>query len=511
MRVVLSAACAAALMFAAGCGDDEVRDVGGQADPNLSEVRFGLEAFDLYAGGVAELRVVAVDKAGQEHDVTAEATLTLRGEGVARIDGGRLVALAPGEAKLEAEFHGWTAWAPVRVESVAVEKIEVRLDGADETTYLPQLLIGDTSRLRTFAIAGELEFEVGEVSYEVSDEAFASVAADGTIEGVAGGHVTVTASALGKTAEAVIDVTCQYPHFSPKIELGRVIPNLAWPAKWPDGTDFRMSMQDVYCHESWKDVETFTLVLSAGWCNPCTMYAQMLEEKVDQLTALGMQTMIIEVQTYTDALADLEFAWMHLNTITDRVPSIVAGDLDTEPASGFLQNSEILQAFPTVLVVRTRDMRIIADQGRWRTWMPLEQIAADPERDWTQSAPTFVNRCGGGDEEASEPNDTPALAATIGAGVVEGGICTDAPDFYRVDLAGSWTLELAFDHDVGDLDVVVWDEETGGPARDENGNLVGSATSNDVERFEHQGPALIAVQGYNKASAPYTLTIVAGE
>jgi hypothetical protein len=41
-----------------------------------------------------------------------------------------------------------------------------------------------------------------------------------------------------------------------------------------------------------------------------------------------------------------------------------------------------VQSFPTTIAVRTRDMRIITDSNRSQYYLPLAQIAADPEADW---------------------------------------------------------------------------------------------------------------------------------
>ena len=57
--------------------------------------------------------------------------------------------------------------------------------------------------------------------------------------------------------------------------------------------------------------------------------------------------------------------------------------------------------------------------------------------------------------------------------------------------------------------MVVWDVETNAPLIDDQGYLVGSATSNGVERFSHSGPAILSVSGFRNSSAPYTLTLTA--
>lgn len=494
-RIVTTVACLATMLLAAGCGSDAVTDA-----TTLRGIAFERASIEMEEGESFSLIVVG-DFGDTKRDVTAEAELSLVGD-AAVLEGRSLIGRVPGEATVIATYEGYEAKATIAVAERTYESLVLRADGPFE--------VGTEVQLRTFGVdaAGEeIELRTG-VVYSSSREDMVTVDETGLASVIAGGEVTLTAAARGLEATLEDRAFCEYPHFTPKIALGRVMPNLSWPAKWPDGKDFEMRMEDVYCHADWKDVETFTLVLSAGWCNPCTQYARMLEQEVGTLSALGMETMIIEVQTYDPELADLTFAWNHLRSITQNVPSIVAGDLDTRPQSGFLQDSEILKAFPTVLVVRTDDMRIISDQFRSRGWLPLADIARNPDADWTYSSPAFVNRCLPSQQEDSEPNDTPDQAALLAPGTVEGGICKEgAADMYRVELEGAWTVELAFDNAQADLDVVVFDPETNAPMIDEQGFLIGSATSNGLETFSHSGPAILSVSGFRNSSAPYTLTL----
>ena len=118
------------------------------------------------------------------------------------------------------------------------------------------------------------------------------------------------------------------------------------------------------------------------------------------------------------------------------------------------------------------------------------------------------SNCGGQDED-SEPNNTPSTAATLTPGTLLGGICDAEPDFYQIETQGNWRFSLAFSNAVGNLDAVLWDPETDSPVRDAGGELVGSFTNEDVESFEHSGPAVVGVFGSQYASAPYTLTFEA--
>jgi thiol-disulfide isomerase/thioredoxin len=389
--------------------------------------------------------------------------------------------------------------------------IALRADG--------ELIVGKTVQLKVIGTnADGSEREITEnLTFASSDERVATVDADGLATVHKRGPVSFSATNTEFSLDATWDVTptCEYPEFAAQLQYNRVMPPLSWPAKWPDGSDFEFSLENVYCDLDWQETKTIAFVLSAGWCTPCTLYAQRLEGEVAELNALGMEVVIIEVQNVEGALADLAFAYSHVNRITNTIPGIVAGDKDTKQvfagesfdAAGFLEDSAILRAFPSVFVVRTTDMRIIADQNRADFYLPLADIAADPNADWSKSGdPVFENLCGSGDEEASEPNDVPDNAAPITAGVHTGGICADGPDLYRIDIEGDWTIQLDFEHEVGDLDIFVWDTGRDQPAQ-QDGQVIGSATSNNQEKFDHSGPAVIAVKPYQHASAPYTLTL----
>ena len=86
-----------------------------------------------------------------------------------------------------------------------------------------------------------------------------------------------------------------------------------------------------------------------------------------------------------------------------------------------------------------------------------------------------------------------------------GGICDAFPDFYRIDSQVRWTIQIDFEHHVGDLDMFVWDEENNEILTDAGGRPVGSATVNDREVFQGQGPTVIVIFGYAGATSTYEL------
>ena len=119
-----------------------------------------------------------------------------------------------------------------------------------------------------------------------------------------------------------------------------------------------------------------------------------------------------------------------------------------------------------------------------------------------------MNNCGEGDEELTEPNDSPRQAAPLEPGTLGGGICTTDGDFYAISLEGPWSLSVEFDSTLGDIDVYVWDTPRDQPLQS-GGDVVGSNGTTGVEAFDWQGPATVVVQGYQGASAPYAITLQA--
>ena len=81
-------------------------------------------------------------------------------------------------------------------------------------------------------------------------------------------------------------------------------------------------------------------------------------------------------------------------------------------------------------------------------------------------------------------------------------MCGPAPDYYKINVEGAWTVTLEFIHDIGDLDLYIWDFEANAPDEE-----TGSASITDDEMIQGQGPATIMVYGYQFASTTYTLTL----
>jgi hypothetical protein len=179
-------------------------------------------------------------------------------------------------------------------------------------------------------------------------------------------------------------------------------------------------------------------------------------------------------------------------------PGIRLGDGDNTNGSGVADGGGPI---PTAWFVRRSDMRIVAYQREHGSRLPMAELSANPDRDWSDTfsgAPS--TNCEAGDEEASEPNDRPTDASGAEPGVHHGGICNTAADYYRIEIAGSWTADLSFDHDTVDLDLVV---------RADNGDMLSTSDGEtNMESVMHSGPAYLEVVAKNPGSTgAYDLTI----
>ena len=188
------------------------------------------------------------------------------------------------------------------------------------------------------------------------------------------------------------------------------------------------------------------------------------------------------------------------------IPEAVAQDSD--------ENVEEVVERVRVWVIRKRDMRIIATRElAFMTRpgeLPFELIAMDPEQDWSEPPPPpFDNLCQEGDEEERQEktNNVVADATFIEPGEHTGGICDVHPDFYTFSSEGEWRFTLEFDANQGDLDLALWDKDTDTGIKGDDGNLVGSFGTDNVETLTGEGSAFIKVYGYNGESAGYTIRL----
>lgn len=471
----------AALLFGCGLGDARLEP----ADLNLLQ------------GEGVDLKVFDGDE-----DITDEFTFEVEGAGL-DIAGNRLGAREPGNGTVRAVASGGELKS-----SVTVAPLEQVMLQVPEGTSWP---VGTTVQLPTVGRGGTLERTLTHaVDYDISDDRVATTNERGELTVVGAGSITITARIAGLASnEAQASATCgSYPAGNQDLGLNNTMPQLSWPAVWPDGTKGVLDMAQMSCPGMWQDTKTMLFVLSAGWCGPCTAYAQYLQGQWKKLNSLGMQLVIMEVQDYEGKPASTKFAYQHLDKITDVIPAIAIGDADTQPERNYVSKANYLRYFPTSFVVRTSDMKIIADQAVLNTYLPLEDIAKNPDADWSGGG-AFKNKCTLGQEEPGEPNNFAYQAITVIDETVRGGICeSSGRDIYFVALDGEWTATLVFDETKANFDINVWDADTEDLAIIGN-QQVGSSNGTGVEEFSFEGAAYVAVRGVLGSSGPYELTITA--
>jgi hypothetical protein len=209
--------------------------------------------------------------------------------------------------------------------------------------------------------------------------------------------------------------------------------------------------------------------------------------------------------------ADLAYADRLTRTHAGDAMSLRVGDADTMGAGsiGMKQIVSVTNAWPTLFLVDRENMRVVT-----RVQRALDQPGQGyPSiRDALAmlgqggGGPPVMSNCSADADEASEPNDIPAIAASVGEGELAAGMCDGDPDFFRVEIEGRWRATIMFSNRTADLDLFGWDEAANAILR-ENGQAIASATRNDTESIELTGPALIRIQAKGQATGDYTLLI----
>lgn len=459
----------------------------------------------LKVGATRTLSVRVTLSDGTVSEVTADAAWTSSDAAVLTVDGGVVTAVGAGSATVTAAYAGLEASQTLEVEAAV-------LTGLVIAPQLDTFTVGVPENLTVTAIydSGSEVDVTAQVEWETSNPDIATVDGEGVVEATHGGAVTLTATLDGERTTLEATVGCDYPRYARALRYGAVVPPLYWNGAYnPDGSKFDFELSKVHCDVEYKDVDVIFFIISAGWCTPCTIYAQRLLSEYQALQDEGAMIVIVEAETADFGPADSDYAQRHLDRIIGDAYAVRVGDYDTQPLSNFLREQPIVQGFPTTIAVRTRDMQVITDSNHSQYYLPLRLIAENPEADWSNPGiPPFNDRCGPGDEEATEPNDQPGQATPLEEGRVTGGICNENMDFYEVQLDGAWEAALEFDPTVGDLDIYVWDVGQNQPLQ-VGGQIIGSNGTSGDEVFTHRGRALLGVMGFQGASAGYTLTLQA--
>ena len=305
------------------------------------------------------------------------------------------------------------------------------------------------------------------------------------------------------------DQPCIYPSAGSFVEFSEVHPSIGWEGAYlPDGSQVDFTMEKWYCDNEYQEFNTIAFVLGTGWCPACPSYIEHVNDRSETLYANGMMVVYVEAQDSNFDAASNEFAYEFIGSHIGDGRGLRVGDGETLPAPGTLIQSPVVQAFPSSWIVRRGDLVVIASQSHSEYILPFEAISLDPNSDEWNGRPVVEPNCGEEDEEIYEAsNDDPQEAPVIEPGSFSGGICSAGPDFYKIDIEGSWQVDLEFEHSIGDLDLFLWDSVSGDIAKDENNRPIGSDSITDHESFEWQGLATVVIIGYNYNTTTYSLTL----
>lgn len=391
---------------------------------------------------------------------------------------------------------------PVGVQIIGPEAILVH----DRFTLSAQLLLSDDSN----------DDETHEYTWE-SLTPNASISATGEVYVEGEGEVKIKATYQDVTGEWVINAGCSYPgptgaQYNNALAHNTVIPPLSWPDSYTakNSTSTDVSLKTIYCKANFKWVSTINILTTAGWCPACPDYLRAVADMNPELKEAGGLLIYVDVQDNDYAPANSDFANEHLSRLLGSTEGYFVGDVNSEPISRFFGQSPTIDSFPDAYVIRRRDMMILTSQNvnRASGMVPFLQIAQDPEQDWSMYTPAppppFESICEEGDDEPSEPNDTPMTAGALTEGINHGGICTPEPDFYFIDTEGSWEVILDFNHDEADLDLYQINPNL--PLEDQM-PIQSSAGETNQESLMGVGPATIMVNSYSVTSTLYTIEL----
>ncbi|MCA9527704.1 MAG: hypothetical protein KC549_15555, partial [Myxococcales bacterium] len=327
-----------------------------------------------------------------------------------------------------------------------------------------------------------------------------------------GGATIVRATLGGQTVEQAVTVTCPYPRFTASIRYQEALAPVRWANAYrEDGTQAPFDFRAASCAAEYQDVTAFFLIANAEWCGPCIREINRVGRKAQALREAGGLVVYVVIQNLDYGLATGEVAFRHINRLVgDDSPGVTVGGLDAEP-QGVFDNPAIIDTFPTSFVVRKRDMVVVGDS---RVSGELDRyflsMLADLDADWSNpeaiAGLPFDSQCLPGEEEAGEPNDLPEQATPIGFGVHRGGVCAPEPDYYRIEEAGDWTLQLAYDPREVDMAMAPWDDAAGA-ILEVDGVRVIAHEGAGLETLSGTGPATILVGYYEESSGDYTLTL----
>jgi hypothetical protein len=295
----------------------------------------------------------------------------------------------------------------------------------------------------------------------------------------------------------VTEPPCEYPASSGMLAQNQVLPPFVWSGAILDGEARGLDLEEFHCSDEYDRYESMILLVSAGWCSACPEYIQRLDGMAGTFEANGTLVAYLEVETASFEPATSPAAREFIDGLIMDGPGYRIGDADNSMPNTV---RTLVTQFPSAYFVRRSDMNIVADQAASTVVIDFESLSSNPDGGWEPVLPPFVSDCTEADEEPGEPNDVRESAMALAADVeIEGGICADGPDFYRVDIEGPWRFDLYLDNFMGDLNLNLYN--------DAGERIGGSNQRANHDWIDFEGPAWVEVYGEDRASNVYRVSV----
>ena len=178
---------------------------------------------------------------------------------------------------------------------------------------------------------------------------------------------------------------CYYPESSNSLLYSETFPEVSWLEAFDgDRNELTIHLSDQYCGTSEENgiphYDSIVLAIGTGWCPYCPdnmRYVDSLSEDLEENNAMIIYT---ELQTEFQTFASSEYAYDYINNL-GITSGYRVGDADSWPFENFLSNSSDIISYPTGFVIRTRDMKIIANQRDSAYYLDFRSITAGISED----------------------------------------------------------------------------------------------------------------------------------
>ena len=208
-----------------------------------------------------------------------------------------------------------------------------------------------------------------QATWTSSNLTIATVSSEGIVTGVADGMVTITAEFEGETVSREMEVVCAYPFTNTtRIRPFQTFPDISWGTAIFPGTPQTtgsLSMKDLFCGENGMGgYRGFMIQLSAEWCGPCRIARQTFSANQQAFIDNGILPLFAELE---NTRGESTVTTSHANdSMSQELPDdfgIRVGDFDSMPQNVLNESYRgpgRFAAFPTLIVVRTSDMKVVA-------------------------------------------------------------------------------------------------------------------------------------------------------